>query len=347
MDPLLLVAQLVLLALGANAVAVSRPELFQGHLVRAGIALLATLLASRISLPWLVRQARGLYLLGLLLLAVTLFAGVEINHARRWLLLGGFLLQSSEIVKLLLVFYLARFFAVHGPDYPVFGPVSAIAFAVALVALEPDFAGAVFLLLLALFILLAIGVPMRRLLAIGVATVLMATALQGLYLGRFRHVLARFNAYLEGGELTYQIERARRAILEGGLLGQGPGAPMPHVPYAYNDMSFATVAFALGLVGVVILFLAYTVVFIRGMQIAAHLEGALSVAAIGLTGMIGLEAVLHIGVVLGLLPATGLPLPLVSYGGSAMLTTGVAFGLLHGAARRAFKEAGGESGEAA
>jgi len=345
-DPLLLLAQFVLLGLGANAVAVSQPELFQGHLLRMGIALLATLLGSRLPLPWLVRQAKGLYLLGLLLLTITLFAGVEINHARRWLSLGGFLLQSSEIVKLLLVFYLARFFAVHGPDYPVFGPVGAIAFAVALVALEPDFAGAVYLLLLALFILLVIGVPMRRLLAIGAATVLMATALQGLYLSRFRHVLVRFNAYLHGGELAYQIERARQAILEGGLFGQGPGAPMPHVPYAYNDMSFAAVAFALGLVGVVVLFLAYTVVFIRGMQIAAHLEGALSVVAIGLTGMIGLEAVLHIGVVLGLLPATGLPLPLVSFGGSAMLTTGLALGLLHAAARRAFEKSGGESREA-
>ncbi len=338
MDPLLLLAQLILLALGANAVAVSQPGLFADHLFRVGLALLATLLASRLSLTWLVRHARGLYLLGLALLLATLFAGVEINHARRWLAIGGFPLQTSEVAKLLLVFYLARFFAVHGPDYPVFGPVSAIAFAVALVALEPDFAGAVYLLLLALFVLLAIGVPMRRLLAIGAATVLMATALQGLYLSRFRHVLARFQAYLTGGDLAYQIERARQAILEGGLFGQGPGAAMPYVPYAYNDMSLAAVAFAMGLLGVAVLFLAYTVVFVRGMQIAAHLEGALSVVAIGLTGMIGLQAVLHIGVVLGLLPATGLPLPLVSYGGSAMLTTGVAFGLLHAAARRAFAE---------
>ncbi len=335
MDPLLLLAQLVLLALGANAVAVSAPELFSAHLFRVGLALLATLLASRLSLSWLVRGARGLYLLGLVLLAVTLFFGVEINHARRWLNLGGFLLQSSEVVKLLLVFYLARFFAHHGPDYPVFGPVSAIAFAIALVALEPDFAGAVYYLLLALFVLLAIGVPVRRLLAIGTATVLMATALQGLYLSRFRHVLARFFAFTHG-ELTYQVARAREAIVAGGLFGQGPGAKMPYVPYAYNDMAFAAVAFALGLAGMLVLFLAYTVVFVRGIQIAARLEGALSVAALGLTGLIGLQAVLHIGVVLGLLPATGLPLPLVSYGGSAMLTTGVAFGLLHAASRQAF-----------
>jgi Bacterial cell division membrane protein len=208
--------------------------------------------------------------------------------------------------------------------------------AVSLVAMEPDFATAVFHLFLALFILLAIGVPWRRLIAIGVFSLLIATSLQGLYLSRFGHVFERFRAFFAGEDGVYQVLRAKEAILAGGLFGQGPGATMPYVPYAYNDMAFAALAFALGWLGVTLLFLAYSIIFFRGMQIAVRLEGGLSVVALGVTAMVTLQAAVHTAVVLGMLPVTGMPLPLVSYGGTSLVASGLALGVLHAAARAAF-----------
>jgi len=333
MDPLLLLSQVLLFALGANAVAVSAPELLPGHLLRLALAFFATLVAARIPLSLWVRGGLLLYLATLMLLVLTLFVGEEINGARRWINLGGFSLQPSEFAKLFLILYLARYLARHGTDHPIFGPVTLIGLGVAAVALEPDFAGALFLLLIAFLLFLAVGVPLRRILAIGVATGFVALATQGLYLSRFQHVLERIRAFMHEGGAAYQIARAKEAILAGGLLGQGPGAAMPYVPYAYNDMAFAALAFALGAVGVLLLFSAYTLVLGRGLQIAARTEGATSVVALGVTTLIVVAATLHVAVVLGLLPPTGLPLPLVSYGGSAALAFGLAFGLLHRAAR--------------
>ena len=333
MDPILLLSQALLFALGANAVAVSAPGLFPGHLMRIGLAFLATLAAARIPLRLWVRAGLFLYVGALLRLVLTLFIGEEKNGARRWILLHGFSLQPSEFAKLFLILYLARYLARHGTDYPIAGPVLLIGLGVAAVALEPDFASALFLLALAFLLFLDMGVPLRRILAIGLATGLVALATQGLYLSHFRHVLKRIKIFLaqEGG--AYQVAQAKKAILAGGLFGQGPGAAMPHVPYAYNDMAFASLAFALGALGVVLLFAAYTMVLGRGLQIAARVEGAPSVVALGATALIVLSATLHVAVALGLLPTTGLPLPLVSYGGSASLAFGLAFGLLHRAAR--------------
>ena len=344
MDPLLLLSQALLSALGANAVAVSAPELLPGHLLRLGLAFLAAFAAARIPLRLWVRAGLYLYLLSLLLLVLTLFVGEEINGARRWINLGGFSLQPSEFAKLSLVLYLAGYLARHGTDHPISGPVFLIGLGVAAVALEPDFAGALFLLALAFLLFLAVGVPLRRILAIGAASGLVALATQGLYLSHYRHVLERIHAFLAQGGGSYQIERAEAAILAGGLFGQGPGAAMPYVPYAYNDMAFAALAFALGGLGVLLLFGAYTLVLGRGLQIAARTEGATSVVALGATTTILLAATLHVAVVLGLLPPTGLPLPLVSYGGSATLAFGLAFGLLHRAAREALPAPAEEKG---
>ncbi len=339
MDPFLLMSQLLLLALGANAVAVSAPELLPGHLLRAGLALVITLGVARTPLRLWLQASPLLYLTSLVLLVATLFFGVLTNGAQRWLDIKGFSLQASEFAKIFLILYLARYLDRHGPDYPIAGPVGLVGVGAALVLLQPDFTSAIFLLGLAALLLIAAGVPARRLIAIGTSALFAALAVSGIFAGRLAHVFERLQAFFSG-EDVYQIRQGLKAIHEGGLFGQGPGATLyPPVPYAYNDSAFAALAFALGAVGVIVLFLAYTLILGRGLQIAFATEGATSLVALGVTATILLEAALHVAVNLGLLPPTGLPLPLVSYGGSAMIAHGIALGLLHAAAREARRAA--------
>jgi len=339
MDPFLLMSQLLLIALGANAVAVSAPELLPGHLLRAGLALLITLGVAWTPLRLWLKASPLLYLASLALLVATLFFGVLANGAQRWLDLYGFSLQASEFAKIFLILYLARYLDRHGPDYPIAGPVGLVGVGVALVLLQPDFTSALFLLGLAALLLIAAGVPARRLIAIGTSAFFAALAVSGIFAGRLAHVFERLKAFFSG-ENSYQVKQGLKAIHEGGLFGQGPGASLyPPVPYAYNDSAFAALAFALGAVGVIVLFIAYTLILGRGLQIAFATEGATSLVALGVTAMILLEAALHVAVNLGLLPPTGLPLPFVSYGGSAMIAHGIALGLLHAAAREARQNA--------
>ncbi len=335
MDPFLLLGQLLLLALGANAVAVSAPELLPGHLIRAGLALLVTLLVAYTPLRLWLRASPALYLASLAVLVLTLFHGVLMNGAQRWLEIQGFSLQASEFAKVFLILYLARYLERHGPDHPIAGPVGLVGVGAALILLQPDFTSAVFLPILAALLLIAAGVPARRLIAIGTSALATAVAVSGIFAHRLSHVFERLRAFMEGKDI-FQVSRGLEAIKNGGVFGQGPGATLyPPVPYAYNDAAFAALAFALGAVGVLVLFLAYTLILGRGLQIAFTTEGATSLVALGVTAMILLEAALHVAVNLRLFPPTGLPLPFVSYGGSTMLAHGLALGLLHAAAREA------------
>ena len=334
MDPFLLMSQLLLMALGANVVAVSAPELFPGHLLRAGVALAVTALVAYLPLRLWVRTSVWLYLLSLILLLLTVFFGVQKNGAQRWLEYKGFSLQASEFAKIFLVLYLAGYLERHGTDHPIAGPVLLAGVGAALVLIQPDFTSALFLLALAALLLIAAGVPARRLFAIGFATSLIAVAVSGIFAIRLHHVTERLNAFFSGKDI-YQVSQGLKAIQQGGVFGEGPGAVLVPVPYAYNDSAFASLVFALGAVGAIVLLIAYTLILGRGLQIAFATEGATSLVALGVTATLLLEATLHVAVNLGLLPPTGLPLPFVSYGGSNMIAHGFALGLLHAAAREA------------
>ncbi|MGC8968566.1 MAG: FtsW/RodA/SpoVE family cell cycle protein, partial [Thermus sp.] len=342
MDPTLLLSGLLLLAFGLLGVGVAEPGLLEDHLLRVGLALLAMLGGSLLSVRFLLRHALALLLLNLLLLALVLLVGDGPMGVRRWFDLGPFAFQPSELAKIALVLYLASFVGRKGEDYPILGPTLLVGSTVGLVLVEPDFATALFLFLLGTSLFVLAEVPWRRLIAIGLAGFLVLVPFSGAYLNRFRYVSERFSgflSYLKGEarpeETAYQVLQAQKAILLGGPFGQGPGGSLPHLPEAHNDMVFASVVFATGwLGGLVVLFL-YGLLFLRGLSLALKLGGAEGLVALGLTLYLVLQAALNIGVTLGFLPVTGVPLPLVSYGGSSLLVSGLALGLLLSLARKA------------
>ncbi|WP_234553205.1 FtsW/RodA/SpoVE family cell cycle protein [Thermus caliditerrae] len=341
MDPLLLSA-LLLMAFGLLGVGVAEPSLLQGHLLRIGLSLVALLLGTLLPPKLYLRHARLLLVGTLALLVLVLFLGDGPGGVRRWFYLGPLGFQPSELAKVVLVFYLASFVGRKGNDYPIVGAAVLAAAAAGLVLVEPDFATALFLVTLSALLFVFAGVPWRRLFFVGLAGLLAILPFSGYYLARFRYVSERFTGflnYLQGeaspDRTAYQVLQAQKALLLAGPFGQGPGGVLPHLPEAHNDMVFASVVFATGwLGGLVVLFL-YALLFLRGLSLALTLKGPESLVALGLTLYLTLQAALNIGVTVGFLPVTGVPLPLVSYGGSSLLVSGFAVGVLLRLAREA------------
>jgi len=342
LDPLLTLAQLALLGFSLVGVTAADPSLLTAHLLKITLGLAATLAFALLIPPGpLLRHALGLHLTVMALLLLVLLVGQGPGGVRRWLDLGPFQLQPSELAKVTLVLYLASFVGRKGMDYPVLGPFILIGATAGLVLLEPDFSTALFLFTLSLGVLLVIGLPWRRFLSILFSAALLALALGGSYLGRFRYVAERFMAFLgfwqgtaDAKEEAYQVIQAQKAILTAGPFGHGPGAGLLHLPEAHSDMVFASVVYATGWLGGVMVLFLYGLLFFRGLQIALRLKGAESVLATGLTLYLSGQAAINIGVTLGFLPVTGVPLPLLSYGGSSLLVSGMALGLLSALARR-------------
>ncbi|TBH21577.1 FtsW/RodA/SpoVE family cell cycle protein [Thermus thermamylovorans] len=335
MDPVLLLSALLLLAFGLLGVGVAEPSLLPGHLLRVGLALLALALGFLLSPRALLRHGRALLFLSLALLALVLWLGDGPGGVRRWFYLGAFAFQPSELAKVALVFYLASFVGRKGHDYPILGAAVLAAATAGLVLVQPDFATALFLLTLSGLLFVLAGVPWRRLVTVSLAGLLALAPFSGYYLARFSYVSERFASFLDylQGEAdpaqgAYQVVQAQKAILLGGPLGQGPGGALPHLPEAHNDMVFAGVVFATGWLGGGMVLFLYLLLFARGMALALRLRGPESLVALGLTLYLTLQAALNIGVAVGFLPVTGVPLPLVSYGGSSLLVSGLAVGVL-------------------
>ncbi|WP_117236816.1 FtsW/RodA/SpoVE family cell cycle protein [Thermus sediminis] len=342
MDPVYLLAGLLLLAFGLIGVGVAEPELLGSHILRVGTAILAMALGVLLSPRLLLRHAFGLHLFTLFLLVLVLALGDGPGGVRRWFYLGPVAFQPSELAKLSLVFYLASFVGRKGNDNPILGPAFLVGSAVGLVLVQPDFATALFLLTLGSLLFILAGVPWRRLFAIALAGTLVLAPFSGVYLSRFAYVSERFSgflSYLRGEanprEAAYQVVQAQKALLLAGPLGQGPGGTLPHLPEAHNDMVFASVVFATGWLGGLIVLFLYLLLLLKGLAICLRLQGPGSLVAMGLTLYLTLQAALHIGVTVGFLPVTGMPLPLVSYGGSSLLVSGLALGALMRLSREA------------
>ena len=320
----------------------SAPGLFHDHLARFGIAFLAQGAAWVIPIRVWLRAGPFFLALVLALLIAVLALGEGPEGVRRWFDLANLSFQPSELAKLGLLVYLATLFERNGTDYPVLNPVLALGIVAGLVAAEPNFSTAAFLLLTGLSLLVVIGVPAHRLWAIAIAAFLIAVSLQGFYLERFAYVGERLLGYWQWvtgqgdpvGE-SYQILRAWEALQTGGLLGQGVLADFPVLPAAHTDMVFAAVIYATGWLGGAFLIWAYLLIGVRGLQIARSSRGGASALAIGLTLIFSLQAGLNLGVILGVFPVGGIALPYVSYGGSGILIFGVAFGLLQALGRQA------------
>ena len=283
---------------------------------------------STLSDAWVRRLAVAVFLVSFLLLATILVVGYETKGSQRWLRFAGFSLQPSELVKPALIVVVSWLLAQRNQTKGV--PWSVIAFflfapTVGLLLLQPD-AGQTALLTAAFLVAFFVsGLPLVWAALFGVGGILTAATL---YFG-FAHVRHRINTFLDPEATSYQLEQALEAIMRGGLLGVGPGEGRVKysLPDPHTDFIYAVAGEEFGFVACLGLLIIFLVISLRGMLAASRrADPFLRAAGTALFFMFGAQAMINIGVNVGMLPTKGMTLPLISYGGSSMIGTALTLG---------------------
>jgi cell division protein FtsW len=278
-------------------------------------------------------------LLGLAVLALilVLVLGPKVNGARRWFSLGPLRMQPSELAKLAMVFFTAmvlerRMDRIDEVRYALLPVVSALGVVALLVLLEPDLGTTVTIVGVVAAMTFAAGLPYRALggLALGALPALAYLVVSEGY--RLRRLVAFMRPEDDPLGDSFQLIQSLIAVGTGGIWGRGLGEGVQklfYLPFPHTDFIFAVIGEELGLVGATLILACFAVIMWRGLRVARQAPdrfGAL--VALGLTMMIAAQAFVNISIVLGLLPTKGLPLPLVSAGGSSLIVSLAGMGVL-------------------
>lgn len=309
---------------------------FKRQLLFAVLGIFVFLFAMKLSLKYI--KAFVLPLLGFCFLLMVLVLvpgiGVKVGEAQRWIKTPFFTFQPSELARFSLVAYLAlsslrRDKDTLGGFLRPFGVVGGMTL---LILLEPDFSGALFTAGLCLLLMFCYGwkfshIGMSLLALMSIATLM---ALSETY------ILKRFSEFWyflrDPSRASYQLQQAFIALARGGIFGTGVGLgkqKLFFLPAPHTDFVLANVGEELGFLGITLIVGCFFLLFMRGMRVALkHSDPFGANLALGLSLTLVLQALLNMGVVLGLLPTTGLCLPFVSYGGTSLLVSLTAAGLL-------------------
>ncbi|ESR27332.1 putative lipid II flippase FtsW [Lutibaculum baratangense] len=283
------------------------------------------------------RAALVIFVIGCALMVATLFVGAEVKGARRWLSVGGVNLQPSEFVKPAFVVLVAWLFAerIKRPDMP--GNLLAfvlLGIFVALLVPQPDFGQTMLATLVWGALFFAAGLSWIWIFALA------GIAAMGIVLAYFmlRHVRERIDGFLTPGSAdTYQVDRSLEAFVNGGWLGRGPGEGIvkQSLPDSHADFVFAVAGEEFGAVACMLLVLLFAFIVLRGIGHAGRSEDPYPRLAItGLVVLFGLQSVINMAVNLSLMPAKGMTLPFVSFGGSSIISLAYAMGMVLGLSRR-------------
>lgn len=315
---------------------------FFRQLAFAGMGLSATMIA--LCVPMRAWENSGFMLVAfslfLLVLVLLPGVGVEVNNARRWIDLGVFRLQASEPARLGLMLYLAGYVVRRQLELQytfvgLFKALIPICVASALLMLEPDFGATVMLLAVSFVVLFVGGARLIWLLALALTAVggLALLATSAAY--RVKRLLSYQNPWADSNDGGYQLTQSLIAVGRGEWTGVGLGNSVQkllYLPEQHTDFIFAILAEEFGLVGVVALVALFCVIVARGFSIGRSAEKMdarfRAYVAYGLSAWIGGQVLVNLSVNMGLLPTKGLTLPLISYGGSSLITVCVMLGLL-------------------
>lgn len=323
---------------------------FRRQLLWLLVGAVALVIMSRI--PYQILRRWGPLLIGasavLLLLVLIPGIGVVVGGSRRWLGPGMFRFQPSEIAKLAVLVYGADLFArrahlMHNWRVTLkpFGLV--FLFFGALIMLQPDMGTTLILGAIAVTLTWVAGTPGKYMARVFAGTIISATVLAVIEPYRRARLMSFTDPFADPANTGYQMVQSLVGIGEGGIFGVGLGASRAKwgfLPNAHTDFIYSIVAEELGLIGaaaVALLFVGFAVLGIRAATRAPDHFGMLLASAI--TMWVVFQAFLNIGAVIGLLPVTGVPLPFLSQGGTALITLMVATGILLNIARQGEREA--------
>jgi cell division protein FtsW len=314
--------------------------------VGAAIGLVVLWACSRIPIGFWEDFAWPLLLAVIVMLVAIILPGTEaiapeINGARRWLVIWGVTLQPSELAKIAIVVWTARVAVRQAGQFrslsrgllPFLVVWGAVLFPV---ILEPDLSTACLIALLGSLVVFAAGGRIGHFLFLGALTLPVLQAQLGVSF-RAHRMWAFLNPAADPMGAGFQVRQSLVALGSGGPYGVGFGEgrqKFGFLPEAHNDFIFAMVGEEWGLLGVAFLLSLYTTLVVVGLRIARRAPDEFSqLLAVGLIGIVGVQALLHMAVGLGLVPPTGISLPLVSYGRSNEIVTLASVGMLIAVAR--------------
>ena len=312
------------------------------QLVFAAAGLIAMAVAASMRLKTFLKLATPLLWVSIALLAGVLVFGVCRNGAHRWYQFGPVSFQPSELAKIALVLFLAGLFArrksaVRRLNSRWLAPlcfVGAIAF---LVLKEPDLGTTIAIAGTCYVMFIAAGALKRHILGTGLVGISIAFAAIYTNHERMERVLTWLDPWRDRYGEGYQIIHSLIAHGTGGWLGIGlcEGREKAYLPAASTDFVFATVSEEAGLIGGILLIVLFLVVIYRGLDIARRAQSTYAgLLAVGATSVVGLQAAINIAVVTSSIPATGVPLPFISYGGSALVSMLISVGILLAVSRQ-------------
>ena len=303
-----------------------------------GLGCILMLLLSRLDYHTIMDQAPVLYLIAIVALIAVLVLGHSRFGAKRWLPILGGLLQVSELVKLIIIIVLARFFAeVRTEELTLIDLIKAVAvvgFPLGLIMLQPDLGTALVLVPLAAVGAYLAGLQWKHTVAIlALATLMLPVGWHFLKPYQKERVTTFMRPEEDPRGAGYQILQSKIAVGSGGFWGKGLGNgsqnQLGFVPVRYSDFILAALAEELGFAGVFVALLLYMFLLLRLVQNAqrAH-DRAGMFLVMGVAAVLGFHVMVNVAMVIGFMPVTGIPLPLMSYGGSATLFVFLALGLV-------------------
>jgi len=296
---------------------------------------------------------KWLFIGSLVLLVIVLIphVGIKVNGARRWLPLGLFRLQPSELAKLAMILFMANWYAVYQrrlreTKIGFTRPLIALGAVCALVFAEPDFGTTALIGTVGLAMMFVAGAGWKR----TVPTLAVAAVCFSVFVMLSPHRMTRLMAFADLEQhkegAGYQLWQSLLAFGSGGAYGVGLGnsnQKFGFLPEAHTDFIFAIVGEELGLIGALLVVLAFVALLVCGLSIAWRATDTFgSLVALGITLMLTFQAALNIGVVTGALPTKGLALPFISAGGSNLIVTMLEVGILLSIARSSAREAENE-----
>jgi len=372
LDPVLLIAFISLLTIGVIMVASSSISVadrnfsnpfyyLQRQLVFVAIGLVAAISVFKIRLVQWEKSGMALLIFALFLLVLVLVPGIgkTVNGSTRWLPLGVFSLQVSELVKLFLVIYVAGYLVRHGDAVRnsltgFLKPMLMVGLAGLLLLLEPDFGATVVIMGTVLAMTFLAGARFMQFISfvsifVSAAILLIVTSPY-----RMQRLTSFANPWADPFDSGFQLTQSLIAVGTGGWFGTGLGGSVQklfYLPESHTDFLFAVLSEELGFVGVTVVILLYVLLFYRALKIASQAEKSgnyfAAYLAYGIGIWLSMQAIINMGVNIGLLPTKGLTLPLMSYGGSSLVVCCAAIGLLlrihyetSGAVKQASKKSG-------
>ena len=341
LDPMLLLTLLAIVGFGLVVLysAVNQDTgIFTNQLIRIGLAFCAMLVAAQLDPGFYLRWSPFIYLFGVLLLVLVLLVGVKVKGSQRWLEIPGVLrFQPSELMKIAVPMMVAWYFQ-DRPLPPSFRDVVVALLIVALPAgciiVQPDLGTGILVAGAGLAVVVLAGLYWRW---VGFALLALAAAAPGLWYAlqdyQRQRILTLFDPQSDPLGAGWNIIQSTTAIGSGGVQGkglfQGTQSHLEFLPESQTDFIIAVVGEELGLVGILLLLALYVVAIARGLVLASRASntfGRLLAGALTLTFFV--YVFVNIAMVSGLLPVVGVPLPLVSYGGTSAITLMASFGLI-------------------